>query len=141
MAAKKNGKSVETAFEAPKGYRKVEMRINGFWKPESVGDWIEGVVGERVEQRGSDGKPNVFYTFRLADDDSVQGAIKKKDDAGNEVMVKPEGGMLLGLSGRTLMPFLNDRVGQAVFLRYIGLGKAKPGQSAPKMYETFEKEE
>jgi hypothetical protein len=118
---------------APAGYRKVETRIQGFFKAKKPGDFVEGVVGHRTESPGADGKPNVFYTFRLADDQST--AIRDGDDK----PVKADGGMLIGIGGKTLLSFLEEHEGQAVFIVYKGLGTAKKGQNAPKLYDTYEK--
>jgi len=120
---------------APTGYRKVETRISGFFKPDRAGQFIEGVVGHRAESPGSDGKPNVYYTFRLADDQCT--AIKD----GEGKTMKTDGGMLVGIGGKTLLTFLEEHEGQAVYIVYKGLGIAKKGQNAPKTYDTYEKGE
>lgn len=120
---------------APAGYRKVETRITGFFKPKKPGDFIEGVVGHRAESQGADGKPNVYFTFRLADDQST--AICDSDGK----TLKVDGGMLVGVGGKTLLTFLEEHEGQAVYIVYKGLGKAKRGQNPPKMYDTYEKGE
>ncbi len=118
----------------PAGYTKVETRIQGFWKPKKEGQWIEGVVGHRVEGAGADGKPNVYYTFRLATDecDAIETSDGKK--------VKAEAGMLVGIGGKTLATFLEDHEGKAVWMTYKGLGIAKKGQNAPKLYDTYERD-
>ncbi|HZZ54771.1 MAG TPA: hypothetical protein VFE26_10865 [Trebonia sp.] len=129
MAAKRSSNG------APAGYRKVETRITGFFKPDKAGEYIEGVVGHRAESPGSDGKPNVYYTFRCADDQCT--GVK---DADNKAM-RTEGGQLIGVGGKTLLTFLEEHEGQAVYIVYKGLGKAKKGQNAPKTYDTYEKGE
>jgi hypothetical protein len=128
MAARKS------AMNAPTGYRKVETRINGFWKPKKAGDFLEGVVGHRVEAPGVDGKPNSYYTFRLADDQcqSLETQEGKR--------LQADGGMLVGVGGKTLLTFLEEHEGKAVYLIYKGLGVAKKGQNAPKLYDTFERD-
>ena len=118
---------------APPGYRKVETRIQGFFKPKKPGDFIEGVVGHRAESQGADGKPNVYFTFRLADDQCTCIA----DSEGKPM--KTDGGMLVGVGGKTLATFLEEHEGQAVYIVYKGLGVAKRGQNAPKLYDTYEK--
>lgn len=142
MAAKKTtaANGTPNLGPDPKGYRKVELRLSGFWKPEKPGDWIEGIVGERIEGKGHDGKENVYYSFIVASDD-VKGPFERKDEKGMTQKVPAEAGLRVGISGRTLLAFLHDRVGQPVYIRYRGLGRAKPGQSAPKLYDTFEREE
>ena len=127
MAAKKAA--------GPSGYRKVETRIQGFFKPKKLGDFIEGVVGHRAESPGADGKPNVYYTFRLADDQCT--SIRDGEDK----LIKVDGGMLVGIGGKTLLTFLEEHEGQAVYIVYKGLGIAKKGQNAPKTYDTYEKGE
>jgi hypothetical protein len=129
MAAKKASNG------APAGYRKVETRIQGFYKPKKAGDSIEGVVGHRAESAGSDGKPNVYYTFRLADDQCQ--SIRDGEDKS----IKADGGMLVGVGGKTLLTFLEEHEGHAVYIVYKGLGVAKKGQNAPKLYDTYEKGE
>ena len=121
--------------QGPAGYRKVETRIQGFFKPKKAGDFIEGIVGQRSESAGSDGKPNVYYTFRLADDQcqSIENGEGKK--------LAADGGMLVGVGGKTLATFLEEHIGQAVYIVYKGLGVAKKGQNAPKLYDTYEKGE
>ena len=136
MAAKKSAKAngaatTKSLGPAPKGYTKVETRLQGFWKPKKEGDWIEGVVGHRIESPGADGKPNVYFTFRLATDECT--TIFTSD----EKKVEAEGGMLVGIGGKTLATFLEAHEGKMVYLRYVGLGVAKKGQNAPKLYETF----
>jgi hypothetical protein len=118
---------------APEGYTKVETRIQGFFKPKAPGDFIEGVVGHRAEGPGADGKPNVYYTFRLADDQCR--SIRDGDDK----VVKVDGGMLVGIGGKTLLTFLEEHEGKAVYIVYKGLGVAKKGQNAPKTYDTYER--
>lgn len=136
MAAKKAKKT--TAAEdfqttAPAGYTKVETRIQGFWKPKDPGDWIEGVVGERVEMPGSDGKSNVWFTLRLATDECEHIENAKGEH------VPAEGAMLVGIGGKTLANFMTSHVGLAVYIVYKGLGTAKKGQNAPRLYDTYEK--
>lgn len=131
MASKKTA----TNGAAPAGYRKVETRITGFFKPKKAGDFIEGVVGHRAESQGADGKPNIYFTFRLADDQCT--CI----ETGNGQKVKADGGMLVGVGGRTLATFLEEHEGQAVYIVYKGLGEAKKGRNAPKLYDTYEKGE
>ena len=48
-------------------------------------------------------------------------------------------GQIVGVGGKMLLAFLRGREGTEVYLVYAGLGKKKPGQSAPKMFETYEK--
>ena len=49
--------------------------------------------------------------------------------------------MLVGVGGKTLATFLEEHIGQAVYIVYKGLGVAKKGQNAPKLYDTYEKGE
>jgi hypothetical protein len=117
---------------APKGFKKVETGISGFWKPTKAGHSLQGVVGHAVETKGADGKPNTFYMLRLKTDDS--GPIA----TGAGKVVRAVEGMVVGVGGRTLQTFLGERIGQEVFLEYKGLGDAKRGQSAPKLYDCYE---
>jgi hypothetical protein len=129
MAARKS-----EANGAPPGYRKVETRIGGFWKPKKKGDFIEGVVGHRVSTQGIDGKENSYYTFRLADDQCT--SLESSDGK----HLAADGGALVGIGGKTLLTFLEEHEGRAVYIVYKGLGIAKKGQNAPKLYDTFERE-
>jgi len=123
-----------TKVKAPAGYREVDNALNGFWKPRSPGDFIEGIVGHRIDAVVN-GKPSVFFSFKLADDtcDCIESAGGKK--------VAPDAGMLVGIGGATLRTFLEERSGKAVYIVFKGMGNAKPGQSAPKLYATFEQGE
>jgi hypothetical protein len=132
MASKKrgNGASIET----PKGFRKVETGISGVWKPKVPGQFIVGIVGHAVETKGNDGRANVYYTFKLADDTS--GPIETAD----EKPVESEAGLNIGVGGKTLQTFLADHVGQPVWIAFRGMGTAKKGQNAPKLYDAFERD-
>jgi hypothetical protein len=141
MAAKKS-RAKTGGFEpdAPEGYTEVKTNIQGFWKPETPGDWVEGIVGERIEGRGADGKPNVYYSLRLASDD-VLGPIVRVDEGGQATKLESEAGMLVGVSGATLRAFMAGMIGKPVYLIYKGMGKAKPGQSAPRLYATYARDD
>lgn len=142
MAAKKNKRSprsvasdaVNGTISAPDGFRKVETHLAGFWKPEIEGQAVQGVVGDAVEVQGKDGKTNVFYSLTLTTDDAAP--IKGKDDK----TIKVGAGQMIGVGGKMLLIFLRGREGKEVFITYTGLGPKKPGQNAPKMFDTFERE-
>jgi hypothetical protein len=123
----------EATIRAPKGYREVSTGIEGFWKPTKRGETISGIVGHRIEVKGSDGRPNVFFTFKLADDTS--GPIEDS----NGKPVESDGGMNVGVGGRVLQTFLAEHEGQPVILVFKGMGAAKKGQNAPKLYACFER--
>lgn len=135
MATKKATKrSTNGNGGVPPGYKKVETHLAGFWKPEIAGQSIEGVVGEAVEVRGKDdAKPNTFYTLRIT---GHAAPIRTADDK----KVDPEPGMMVGVGGKMLLIFLRGREGKEVYISYKGLGPKKPGQNAPKMFETFERD-
>lgn len=126
--AKRNGHST-----APAGFTKVETHLAGFWKPEIAGQSVQGIVGEAVDVKGKDDKINTFYTLRLTEHG---GPIKTADDK----KVEPEAGMMIGVGGKMLLIFLRGREGREVYITYTGLGPKKPGQNAPKMFDTFERE-
>lgn len=126
----------QTANRAPSGFRKVETSISGFWKPTRVGQSIQGIVGHAVEVAGKEGQPNTFYTLKLTDE-NIGGQIATQDDK----PVKPHKGMVIGIGGKALLTFLREREGKEVFLSYKGLGVAKKGQSAPKLYDCYERGE
>lgn len=134
MAAKKKATHRATNGHAPAGFRKIETHLAGFWKPEIPGQSIRGIVGEAVEVQGKDGKLNTFYSLTLTTNDG--GPIKGKDDKRVEVGE----GQMVGLGGKMLLVFLRGREGKEVFITYTGLGPKKPGQSAPKMFDTYEAE-
>jgi hypothetical protein len=125
-----------TKINAPKGFKQVDNSLGGFWKPTKAGQHLQGLVGHLIEAKSSvrDGKPNRFYAIRLIGADS--GPIVNTDDK----EIPAEDGMLVGVGGAVLLNFLHERIGKEVYLAYRGLGKAKKGQNAPKMYDTFERE-
>jgi hypothetical protein len=129
MATRKTTKAV-----APKGFRKIENHLAGFWKPELPGQIMQGIVGTAVEVRGVDDKPNTFFSFKITNLES--GPVVDKDGK----KVKIEEGMMIGVGGAMLLTFLRGREGREVYLSYDGLGPKKPGQSAPRMYLTFERD-
>lgn len=138
MAAKKKAaksKRSNGLGGAPEGYSKVETHLVGFWRPTIEGQSVNGTVGEPIDVRGADGKINQFYSLTLISDQG--GPIKDKDD--KTIPTVP--GQMIGIGGKMLLVFLRGREGKDVYLQYIGLGKAKPGQSAPKLFATFQKDE
>lgn len=133
MASKKKAPSKKSSKVIP-GFRKIETHLAGFWKPEIAGQSIQGVVGEAVEVSGHDGKTNVFYSLTLTTNNAapIVGKDNKKIDVGE--------GQMVGIGGKMLLIFLRGREGKEVYIEYIGLGPKKPGQNAPKMFDTFERE-
>lgn len=136
MAAKKKTASRRNGSQtaSPVGFRKIETHLAGFWKPEISGQSVQGIVGEAVEVVGKDNKVNVFYSLTLTSNDC--GPIKGKDDKKIEVGE----GQMIGVGGKMLLIFLRGREGKEVFITYTGLGPKKPGQNAPKMFDTFERD-
>jgi hypothetical protein len=118
---------------APKGFRKVDGTLLGFWKPDLEGEVLQGTVGSRIEAAGSDGKPNVFFAVTLTD--TVMNIVTSDDET-----INAPAGSTVGVGGKMLITFLEARAGQEVALVYRGLGKAKPRQSAPRLFDTFERE-
>jgi len=145
MAAKQKKKStrseavadaaVNGTALAPPGFRKVETTLAGFWKPEIEGQSVQGIVGEAIEQQGKDGKSNVFYLLTLTTDDAAP--IKDK----SEKTIAVSAGQMIGVGGKMLLIFLRGREGKEVFITYTGLGPKKAGQNAPKLFDTFERED
>lgn len=119
--------------DAPSGFRKVETTLSGFWKPEGEGESIQGIVGPAIEVIGKDGKENNFYPLTLT---TANGSSVISQDG---KPVKIEKGLKIGIGGKMLLSFLADQVGKEVFLVYRGLGKAKPRQSPPKLYDMYER--
>jgi hypothetical protein len=122
-------------FKVNGGFKKVDNSLNGFWKPSAKGEGLQGVVTTRIEGKGADGNPNVFYALRITNAES--GPIVGGDD--KPIGVEP--GMLVGVGGRTLHSFLGENMGREVALVFQGLGRAKRGRNAPKLYECYASEE
>jgi len=133
MAAKKKV-ARRSNGASPTGFKKVETHLAGFWKPEIPGQAVQGIVGEAVEVQGKDGKLNTFYSLTLTTNDG--GPIKGKDDKRVEVGE----GQMIGVGGKMLLIFLRGREGKEVYISYTGLGPKKPGQNAPKMFDTYERD-
>lgn len=130
---KKSAKRSNGNGAAPAGFRKVDGNLSGFWKPDLPGEMLRGVVGNRIETTGSDGKPNVFFAVTLTD--TAMNIISSDDET-----INAPAGSTVGVGGKMLTTFLESRAGQEVALVYRGLGKAKPRQSAPRLFDTYERE-
>lgn len=137
MAAKKKATRARRSASngAPAGFRKVETHLSGFWKPEIVGQSIQGIVGDPIEGTTTDGKANIYHSFTITE--AHGGPIINKDGK----KIKDEIGMTVGVGGKVLLGFLGTHRGREVYLTYQGLGEKKPGQNAPKLYSTFERGE
>jgi hypothetical protein len=136
-ATKKKTKAINGGASdngAPAGFRKVDGTLLGFWKPDLAGEILQGVVGARIETPGSDGKPNVFFAVTLTD--SAMNIITSDDET-----INAPAGSTVGVGGKMLISFLEARTGQEVALVYRGLGKAKPRQSQPRLFDTYERAE
>jgi hypothetical protein len=118
-------------FPVPEHFKQVDNTLNGFWKPKTEGDGIQGVVGPLVASKGADGKENNFFTLRITVESS--GPIV----AAGDKPVETETGLLVGIGGRTIAAFLAANEGKEVALVYRGLGRAKPGRNPPKLYDTY----
>lgn len=135
MSAKtKSGKGSKINGQAPAGFRKVDGTLVGFWKPELPGESLQGMVGSRIEAAGSDGKPNVFFAVTLTA--PALNVITSEDESINAPV-----GSTVGVGGKMLISFLEARNGQEIALVYRGLGKAKPRQSAPRLFDTYERDQ
>ena len=135
MASKKTKRTQNGNDNAPAGFRKVESNFTGFWKPEGEGESIRGVVGKAIEVPTSDGRTSTFYPMAVTEGD-VSSVFNIDGD-----QVKAGRGALVGFGGKMLLNFLGAHMGQEVYLIYRGLGNAKRGQSAPKMYDMYERGE
>jgi hypothetical protein len=123
------------AAKIPAGFSEVNNALAGFWKPTVDGQWLQGIVGHMIEGKGQEGgKPNRFFAVRITNPESAP--IMSADDK----PVALEGGELVGVGGAILVSFLAERVGSEVYLVYKGLGRAKRGQNAPKLYATYAKD-
>lgn len=126
------------SLNVPAGFSEIDNSLAGFWKPTQAGQSLQGIVGHMIEGKNTQnasGKPNMFFAVRITDP-YVSGPIM---DAGDKP-VQIDGGELVGVGGAVLVSFLSERVGQEVFLVYKGLGRAKRGQNAPKLYSTYAKD-
>jgi len=90
-------------------YEKVEAKT---WKPINPNDFIEGKLKSIQDEVG--GNNSMLYHI----------------DKGNEVE---------GVWGSAVLdPLMRDaRLGDQVKIVFTGLGTAKPGKNAPKLYEVF----
>jgi hypothetical protein len=131
MAARKRSSNAASIA----GFKKVETSLGGFWKPTVEGQSLRGIVLQAIEVKGRDDKLNTFFTVQLTDADS--GPIMD----GENKKLKPELGAIIGVGGKMLLTFLRAREGKEVLLVYRGLGSKKAGQNAPKMYDTYERED
>lgn len=122
-------------MSAPKGFRKVETALGGFWKPTKKGQSVMGVITEKVTLKGVEGKDNVFFSLRLTTEEA--GPIE--DSEGKSV--KPRVGMLVGVSGAVIRTFATGREGREVYLEFQGMGKPKGGKQAPRLYDCYDSEE
>ncbi len=123
-----------SSANVPSGFKKIETKLAGFWKPIKAGQSVQGVVGPMIETKGAeDDKPNRFYTIRITD------PKKSGPIVSEEKTVEVEKGDLVGVGGAMLLNFLDGREGMEVFLVYEGLGAKKPGKHPAKMYGTYAK--
>ena len=120
---------------APAGFKRVETSISGFWKPTKEGQSLQGRVSHEIDAVGVDGKPNKFFIVALTNIDGVEVASRTGK------RVTPHEGMLIGVGGKTLLPFLAQHLGREVFIAYQGLGEPKKGQNPPKIYNTYVSQE
>lgn len=132
MAAKKRS----TTNGAPEGFAEVDNSLIGFWRPDEVGQTLQGIVSHDIETKGAEGKPNRFYAIRITDPDRCQG-ITTSSDEDETSEVTPERGRLVGAGGAMLLAFLAGREGQEVYLIYKGLGPKKGGKNPAKLYATY----
>lgn len=128
MAAKRRATADATDRS---GWRKVETGIAGFWQPDQEGDEIQGIVGERCEGKGHDGRPVIYYRLKLVDDACEQ----VRTNEGKKVMAKE--GLVVGVGGAVLRNFLEEHKGAFVLLVYKGLGEKTKGKNAPRLYDAF----
>lgn len=133
MASKKqHGKAPQIP-----GFRKVETHLGGFWKPTHDGQHLRGIVGQAVEVKGKEDKMNTFFTLILT---STEGGPIFGGEGGDK-KIAMEQGMIVGVGGKMLLTFLRGREGKEVLLVYRGLGPKKAGQNAPKLYDTYERDD
>ena len=126
MATKKRSTNI------PAGFKEVDNSLSGFWKPSLEGQALQGIVGHMIEARNKqneNGKPNRFFAIRLTASTQIVDTADKSIDG--------EEGDLVGVGGAVLVSFLADQIGKEVYLVYKGLGRAKRGQNAPKLYATY----
>lgn len=119
----------------PDGFVEVDNSLAGFWKPTLPGQSIRGIVGHLIEAKSgrADGKMNRFYALRITDP-KVSGPIVSGE---GDKVIETEAGALVGVGGAIILSFLAEREGQEVYLVFKGMGRAKHGQNAPKLYATY----
>jgi len=129
MAAKKRTQ----ASSAPAGFSRVENQLIGFWKPDQVGENIQGVIESAIRTPGKNGRTNLFYALRLTSDSG--GSIVDNDGVIQDTVA----GARVGVGGAMIANFMQGRIGQEVYLVYQGLGVAKKGRNAAKLYDCYER--
>ena len=120
-AAKKRASTKRTKRAAkgglPEGYRS----IGGFaesWQPKKVGDTIEGEVTAKREVPRKKAKKGQKKTMLCITVESEQGPLTVWESAG-------------------LLPLLTEvEMGDVVYIEFLGMGKKKAGQNAPRLYRT-----
>ncbi len=85
---------------------------SGLWKPENSEDEIQGILMKVQEDVGANN--SYFYTLE----------VEKK---------------AIGVWGSTILDskMLAAKIGDLIKIRYDGLGEAKAGHSAPKLFTVF----
>lgn len=89
------------------------------WYMPDLSGTVQGILTERQETTGRDGKARVIYEMRLTA--PAKGQIKREDDT-TEMIDVPSGGKLL-IGERNAMRFLKDHLGEEV--RITAKGKVK----------------
>ena len=115
---------------AEKKWQKIEAPPPIWFMPELSGT-VQGILTDRQESTGRDGKERVIYEMRCTAE--CHGQIKNPDDTTAMVTV-PVGGKLL-IGERNAMRFLKDHIGEEI--RLTATGKEKVDW-APQPVWTFE---
>ena len=105
------------AFEKEAEEKAVSGRLPPTWKPQKEGDKLKGIVVEII--------PNPW-------EPSERSYIIRTPNA--EEYMTPRNKVLTSLLNR-----LNPEVGDLIYIRYDGLGKARPGRNPPKIFTVYVK--
>lgn len=107
----------------PEGMKQMGGGYAPSWKPETIGETLHGLVTGQVREVE-------FKQGRKVVQREVMEITSIKDETRTAVWRSAA----LGEFFDAIAALGDDFAGQEVFLQYDGLGKAKPGQNAPKLF-------
>ncbi len=114
--------ALPTSASVPEGFKQLGGGYAATWKPENIGDQLQGVIsGEPREVEFKQGRKVV-----------QRNVMEVTDKAGNRFAVWQSAA--LGALFDEVRELGADAIGVGVFLQYDGLGKKKAGQNPPKLF-------